>query len=90
MKYVAFDAINGEHEHFATIEEAREWLEESFLADGEGYHPDLVGCEIFELKEKVEYDVLAKKADYTEEEWADAEYPEEFDEIWKHRFVSTT
>jgi hypothetical protein len=87
-KYAAFDGINMEYEQFGTIEEAREWLEEGFLIDGEGYHPDLKGCRIFKLFETVDYEVVDKKSnykyDYEEEAWP---YSTEFDEVWKHKFV---
>lgn len=89
MKYLAFDGINNEKEIFDTIEEAREWLEESFLLDDEGYHPDMKSCQIYKLCESVDYDVVAKKEDFTEEDWEE-EYPGGFEEIWRHKFVNTT
>jgi hypothetical protein len=76
MKYLAYDGINNEHEECDTIEEAREYLEESFLQENE-YHPDLESCSIWEIKETVEYDVIDELKD------------SEFDEIWKHRFEPT-
>jgi len=96
-KYIAFDAINAEHEHFDTIEEAREWLEETFLDNQEGYHPDLGSCEIYELKEKVAYDVTDSKVNYKYENEEDIPendkeseawpYSDDFDEVWQHKFV---
>ena len=87
MKYLAYDGVNGEHEGFNTVEEARAYLEEIFL-DGSEYHPDILECKIYELKEKVEYDVIADKADFTDKEWEDAEYSSEYTEIWKHKFTT--
>lgn len=96
-KYLAFDGINGGHEDFDTIEEARKWLEECFLDDQEGYHPDFASCMIFQLAETIECDVVDKKENYKyihEEDVPDDEEGEEVwpygagvDEIWKHRFV---
>lgn len=95
-KYLAYNAINSEYEECSTIEEAREYLEESFLDREEGYHPDLTGCKIYKLVEIVEYDEIDSKDNYKYEH--DDDIPEEdeeseawpydnaFDEIWKHRF----
>ena len=92
-KYLAFDGINGGHEDFDTIEEARKWLEECFLDEEEGYHPDFASCKIYQLAETVECDVVDKKENYKydyEEEGDESEvwpYDPAFDEIWEHRFV---
>ena len=96
-KYLAFDGINGGHEDFDTIEEARKWLEECFLDEQEGYHPDFASCMIFQLAETIECDVVDKKENYKyiyEEDVPDEEEGEEVwpygagvDEIWKHKFV---
>lgn len=85
-RYLTFDGINCEYEEHNTIEEAREWLEECFLersrVTGIGvYHPDLTSCYIFELKEKVEYDIIEEK-----EEGKEWNHSEEVEEIWQHRF----
>ena len=96
--YLAHDAINGEYEEFETIEEAREWLEESFLDYDQGYHPETELCRIFELKEKVILNIIDSKKNYKylneddipedddeSEAWP---YDSVFDEICKHEFVS--
>lgn len=82
-KYLAYDSINNEYEKFETIEEAREWLTESFLIDGEGYHPDLLGCKIYKIEETVSFDVTDSKDNYAPGEWP---HSEDFDETWKHKF----
>lgn len=89
-KLLAFDGINREYKSFESIEDARAFLEESFLDKKEGYHPDLTTSMIYELKESVDYDIVASKSDYTDKEWKEADYPEEFEEIWKHKFVPFT
>lgn len=99
-KYLAFDAINHEYEDFDTIKEAQKWLEEAFLDQSEGYHPDLTECKIFELKQTVTYDVIDSKENYkyiNEEDIPEGEEGEEvwphddmFDEMWQHRFVDVT
>ncbi len=96
-KYLAVDGINGDREEFDTIEEARKWLEECFLDEQEGYHPDFASCMIFQLAETIECDVVDKKENYKyiyEEDVPDEEEGEEVwpygagvDEIWKHKFV---
>ena len=95
-KYLAYDDINGDYHECHTIEEARSWLEEIFL-DENGYHPGLVFCKIYELKEVASFDVVAKKKDYKYEYEDDIPeddkeseawpYDSEYDEIWKHKFV---
>lgn len=94
--YLAFDGINGEYEEFDTIEEAREWLEESFMDSKEGYHPDAALCLIYKLEETVVLSLADKQENYkyiTEEdvpEDSDEEcwpYPTQFDEIWTHKWV---
>lgn len=96
-KYLAYDAVNGEYEHFDEIGKAQKHLENMFLADG-SYHPDLKDCAIFKLCQKVDYDVVEKKSDYEYEREEDVPegdedseawpYDCEFDEIWKHKFVN--
>ena len=88
-KYLAYDGINSEYEEFDTIEEAREYLTEGFLQPGEGYHPDLKDCAIYKLCEAVDYDVIDSKDNYPEIDEDSEEWPfdNEFDEIWKHKFV---
>lgn len=88
MNYLAYDSINGDYEHFETIEEARDWLSESFLCDGEGYHPDLKGCRIYKVAEKADYTVVASRCDFTEEEWEEEGYSSDYEEIWKHVFLT--
>lgn len=85
-KFLAFDDVNGEHETFDTIEEAREYLKEGFFDINDGYHPDGEGCGIYELTEKVKYDVVAKKSDFSEEEWNE-KYNKNFGEVWEHKFI---
>ena len=99
-KYLAFDGINGDHEEFDTIEEAREWLEDCFLSPDEGYHPDFASCKIYQLAETVECEVVDKKENYKyiyEDDIPEGDnesqawpYSTDFDEIWKHKFVSET
>ena len=88
-RFLAYDGINCEHEEFDDIKDAEKYLEELFLdRDGdEGYHPDAESCYIFELKEVVKIDVVAKKSEMSEEEWNN-KYSEDnkFGEIWQHRF----
>lgn len=84
MKYLAID-VDNDFDEFSTIEEAREWLEESFLSD-EGYHPDLEDCKIFQLVEFVEKIVVKTKGDMTDEQWREISTTPECDEIWKHEF----
>jgi hypothetical protein len=97
-RYLAFDGINGDHEEFDTIEEAREWLEDCFLSPGEGYHPDFQSCKIYQLAETVECEVVDKKENYKymdEDDIPEGDnesqawpYSTDFDEIWKHKFVA--
>lgn len=95
-KYLAFDGVNIEYVDFETIEEAREWLEEAFLEEGE-YHPDLKECKIYKLEEVVDYDVIDKKSNYKydirhivegdvtkNDVWP---YDPLLNEIWEHKFV---
>ena len=99
-KYLAYDGINGDHEGFETIEEAREWLEECFNDPVEGYHPDFQSCKIYELKEIVEYEVVDSRENYkyqNEEDIPDGDteseawpYSNEFDEVITHKFVDVT
>jgi len=84
--YLAFDGINYEYEKFYTLEEAQEWLKESFLNNGE-YHPDLKDCAIYKLLQKVDYDITDKKSDHSEEEWEEIAFNPDFEELWKHKFV---
>lgn len=86
-KYLAYDGINNEYEFFYTNEDAQDWLSDIFLDRYEGYHPDLSCCAIYELKQKVGYDIIANKKDYTDEEWQDEGYSVYFNEIWKHKFI---
>lgn len=86
-KYLAYDAINSDYEEFETIEAAREYLKEAFLDEAEGYHPDMEGCKIFVLCETVKKNVIAKKSDFTPEEWEEKVTDTDFDEIWEHEFI---
>jgi len=96
-KYLAFDGINGGHEDFDTIEEARKWLEDCFLSPDEGYHPDFASCKIYQLAETVECEVADKKENYKyiyEDDIPEGDnesqawpYSTDFDEIWEHKFV---
>ena len=96
-KYLAFDGINGGHEDFDTIEEARKWLEDCFLSPDEGYHPDFASCKIYQLAETVECEVVDKKENYKyiyEDDIPEGDnesqawpYSTDFDEIWEHKFV---
>lgn len=101
-KYLAFDPINHEYEDFETIKEAQEYLEESFLDDDEGYHPDAEDFLIYELIEKVKVTELDAKENYkygSEEEAEEANdqkalddedfwpHSSQFDFVSKHEFV---
>ena len=86
-KYLAHDAINSEYEFFDKIEDAREWLEETFLDADEGYHPDMESCKIYELAEEIETELIASKEDFTEEQWGE-KYNPNFDEVIKHKWIS--
>jgi len=79
-KYLAHNGINNEFECFDTIEEARLYLVDSFLVNGEGYHPDLECCNIYKLEETVEYDVIAEVGDTYGDKILE-------DEIWRHKFI---
>jgi len=85
MRYLAIDT-NNDRDEFDTIEEAREWLEESFLSN-EGYHPDLEDCRIYELIEVVKKTVVQVQGDMTDEQWSEISSTPECDEIWRHEFV---
>ena len=85
IMYLAYDGINADHENFDTLEEAQKYLEEVFL--DEGYDPEMVSCKIYKLVQKVSFDVVAKKTDFTDEEWEEEGYSDEFDEMWKHKFI---
>ena len=96
-KYLAFDGINGEFHGSDTIDDARKDIVKIILDPDEGYHPDLESCAIYELKEKVSYDVEDVKSNYKyendedipdEDEESEAwPYSNEYDEIWNHKFV---
>ena len=95
-KNLAYDGINGEHETFAAIEEAQSYLMEVTEEDGE-IHPDLMWCAIYELKQKLSYDVTDRKDNYKyecEEDIPDVDtdseawpYGSEYNEIWTRKFV---
>jgi len=95
--YLAHDPINWEFEEFETIEEARLFLEASFLDLDEGYHPDTNQCRVYKLTETVELTLVDKKSNYkypseddvpeddeTGDFWPN---PSQFDEIYEHKFV---
>jgi len=100
-KYLAHDQINGDWEDFDTIEEAREFLTESFLDDDEGYHPDADSCCIYQLYETVKIIELDSKSNYkysSEDEVPEDDHeaidnedfwphPSQFDFISKHEFI---
>ncbi len=95
-KYLAYDGINCEYEMFDSIEEAENFLKDSFLVENE-YHPDLESCCIYELHSKVKFYVLDSKENYkfqNEEDIPDDDeeseawpYDNAFDIIGKHRFI---
>ena len=97
-RFLAYDSPNHEFESFDTIDEARKWLEEAFFDRDEGYHPDAESCEIFELKETVKCHIVDSKSNYKYENEEDVPeddtesevwpYSNQFDEIWKHEFIS--
>lgn len=99
--YLTYDPVNGEYEYFETIEEAREYLQEGFLDDDEGYHPDAEDFKIYKLYEKVVITELDNKENYkypseeaaieaNDEEALDKEdywnHPDHWDAISKHEF----
>jgi hypothetical protein len=53
-RYLAIDGANNEQEIFENIEDAREWLKESFLDEVEGYHYDMSNFQIYKLYEGVD------------------------------------
>jgi len=95
-KYLAWDAINGDHETFKTLKEAQDYLTECFLCDGE-YSPDIESFCIYELHTGVTYDLIDSKENYKymhEDEIPEGDedseawpYPTDHDEIWQHKFV---
>ena len=93
-KYITYDACEGEFNLHETIEEAQEYLRESFFC--EAYHPETANCQIFELKEVVKVEVTDRKSDYEYEEeddipeGADGEawpYGSDIEELWDVKFV---
>ena len=99
-KYLTFDCVDREYNEFATIEEAREYIQDRIDPNDEGYHPDIKDCKIYELKEMVDYDVVDSKENYkylTEDEIPEDDdeseawpYDTDFDEIWQIKFVPTS
>lgn len=94
-KYLVYDEINNDYKRFETIEQAREYLEESLLKD-DFYGPYTRECMIYKLKEIVDYEIIDKKSNYKyvhEEdipEGDDSEawpYCDEYDQVCKHKFV---
>jgi len=86
MKYLAFDADNYDFEEFETIEEARKYCEDGFLNE-EGYSPDTEKYKIWQIAEIVELKTIAEKKDFTDEQWEEKGYSDEFDTICKHEFI---
>jgi len=89
MKYLAFNSGECDYEEFDTIEEAREWLDECFIVEGEGYSQEPTGSKIYKLTEEVSYDVVDKMSNYdSKEQWEEETgMSDEYEEIWKHKFV---
>ena len=86
-EFLAWDGINNEHEEFDTIEDAIEYLEECFFDGYEGYHPDSESCKIYKLHKTIDFDVIATKKEG--EKWSEEQnYPNEFDEICKHKWIN--
>lgn len=85
-KYLAFDADNREYEESETIEEARDYCQEGFLSE-DGYSQETSNYKIYTLTETVELKVIAEKKDFTDEEWSEKGYRDEFDEICQHEFI---
>ena len=52
------------------------------MDSSDGYHPDMESCKIYKLVEVVEKIIVAKKEDFTEEEWNE-KYNKDFDECWE-------
>ena len=97
-KYVAWDGVDYNHEEFDTIEEAQKYLEKCFFDDNDRtYSSDLIHCGIYELCQKVSYDVIDKKENYKYEDEDDIPEDDEeseawpystvYEEIWQHKFV---
>jgi hypothetical protein len=87
MKYLAFNADNYDFEEFETIEEARKYCEDGFL--NESYSQDTENYKIWQIAETVELKTIAEKKDFTDEQWEDEGYNEDFDTICKHEFIPT-
>lgn len=89
-KYLAYDNINDMHEPFDTLKEAKDYLTESILVQGEGYMGDISeveSCCIYELKQTIKVNVISPKEDYEEDEWKDMG-GEGYDEMWEHKFIN--
>lgn len=85
FKYLAIDFANGEQEYFNNIEDARKFLEEGFLDDVEGYHPDMSEFAIYKLVETVELEELGSKVANQDGDY-DVENSD-WDVFYKHIFV---
>ena len=89
-KWFVYDNAEGQTEIVATEEEARklaeEWLEIWREASvDEGWEPDFDGAIGYgEIKATNVKTVVAKKEDYTDEEWTENCYDLKFDEIWDY------
>lgn len=83
-KYLAHNPINWEFEEFETIEEARLFLEESFLDSDEGYHPDTRDCKIYQLVETVELNLIDKKSNYKYSDEDDIPEDDETSDFWPY------
>ena len=99
-KYLAFDAVNGDHEEFETIKEAQNYLEEIFIDVEQGYADETELCKIYELKQFVKLETIDSKENYKyeciddvpDDENIDEEtdiwpYDNSFDKIAKHKFI---
>lgn len=89
MKWFAFDRINGDFELCDTEEAARkiatEWLTlYKDQSSDEGWPEDMEGNVGYgPIQFSTKYTILEDRKDYTDEEWADECYPDQFSHIAK-------
>ena len=85
MKYFAYDETNYDFKFFETEEEAKK-AAENYLeyyaedASSEGWPEDINICYGKIMAQTIKK-IIEEKKDYTDEEWGDMGYSEEYDEI---------
>jgi hypothetical protein len=83
-KYLVVDPMDGDYETYETIEEARKAIQDTiddYKMDTEGIPLDAEGFAIYELRERLYLDTIATRDNYTDEEWENMGYPDQFDVI---------